>query len=570
MVEDVYEPLAKYRDEFKDKFARLVREKFRALLKRSGVDADRNRALVAQVRTLEREAEAQSSAKSRCGCLAAFSALVAVAGGFAWGQQDQFQQSILQYCVPAVVCGAALFVWLMTRRARAAERLRDLRARIDALKKDAWNQMAPLNRLYTWDIPQRLVEATVPRIAFDPFFSARRLDDLHRLCGWNDAFNDGKSVLGAQSGVINGNPFVFGHCLVAGWGTKVYEGYLDISWSEEVEDDEGNVHYETRHETLTATVEKPIPTFEDRKFLIYGNDAAPNLSFSRHPSELSGKEDGVWTRFRKGRELKKLEKFSRNLDDDHPYTLMGNREFEVLFQTKNRTNEVEYRLLFTALAQTQMLQLLKDRTVGYGDDFTFVKKRKINLLESAHLDAARIDTNPSALKNWSVDDAWAAFRDFNEKFFKDVYFSLAPILAIPLYQQTRPHADIWKGVLPETPSSFWEHESLANYYGDGPFRHPDCATRNILKTHVVGRADGVTRVAVTAHGYRAVRRVDYESVYGGDGCWHDVPVEWDEYLPVERTREMTLSERATPAESFRAALEKSKHSAFRRSILSYL
>ena len=47
MIEDVYEPLARYRDEFREKFATLAREKFKELTDRSGVDVRANRALVA-------------------------------------------------------------------------------------------------------------------------------------------------------------------------------------------------------------------------------------------------------------------------------------------------------------------------------------------------------------------------------------------------------------------------------------------------------------------------------------------------------------------------------------------
>ena len=57
MTEDVYEPLARYRDEFRERFATLAREKFKELAKRSGVNVGANRALVAEIKKLEREAD---------------------------------------------------------------------------------------------------------------------------------------------------------------------------------------------------------------------------------------------------------------------------------------------------------------------------------------------------------------------------------------------------------------------------------------------------------------------------------------------------------------------------------
>ena len=258
----------------------------------------------------------------------------------------------------------------------------------------AWKQMAPLNRLYTWDLTTRLIEQTVPRLAFDPYFTSRRLEDLRRLYGWSDRFNEGKSILFAQSGVINGNPFLFGEYLDQDWGTETYDGVLDIEWEEWEEDSDGDGHYVTRSETLHAQVEKPIPVYSRHKLLIYGNDAAPNLKFSREPSGFSSEGGGLIERWRKWRRLRKLEAFSRNLEDSSNFTLMGNHEFETWFHTPNRNNEVEFRLLFTPVAQLQMLALLQDHKVGYGDDFTFRKDHRINMLTSTHLDEAVLDTSP--------------------------------------------------------------------------------------------------------------------------------------------------------------------------------
>jgi len=84
------------------------------------------------------------------------------------------------------------------------------------------------------------------------------------------------------------------------------------------------------------------------------------------------------------------------------------------------------------------------------------------------------------------------------------------------------------------------------------------------------RESGESTIAVTAYGYRGVERVDYEEVYGGDGKWHKVAVHWTEYLPVQRTSNMCLSERGTPSDLFKRRAAASRESAFRRSILSFL
>lgn len=570
MIEDVYEPLAKYRDEFKGKFARLAREKFAALTETSKVDVAANRKLVAEIKALEEEAESQRTRKTCFGCLMALGFVGLAAGIVGALVTNESDPQNMRYWAGGALAGLALGIAMIPFFSRAAELLANLESVIASKKKVAWSQMAPLNRLYTWDITVKLIEATVPRLAFDPYFTAQRLASLHEQYGWDDGFNSDKSIIFAQSGVINGNPFVFGQYLDMDWGEKTYEGTREISWTEWEEGADGKRHRVRKYETLHAYVTKPIPVYSERKLLIYGNDAAPNLSFSRQPSGLKGEDADLFDTIKKKWRLHRLKAFSRDLTDDSNFTLMSNHEFETWFHAKDRDNEVEFRILFTPIAQTQMLNLMKDETVGYGDDFSFVKERKINVLFSRHLNDAVIDTDPSHFRHWDYDAAWANFIRFNEKYFKDAYFSLAPLLAIPLYQQMRSHEDILKGVIGGEASSFWEHEAIANYHGERKFQHPSCITRSILKTNVTRRENGESTVAVTAYGYRGVKRVDHEDVYGGDGKWHDVAVEWVEYLPVNRTSNLCLTEASAPSEVFKRRVAASRESAYRRSILSFL
>ena len=104
--------------------------------------------------------------------------------------------------------------------------------------------------------------------------------------------------------------------------------------------------------------------------------------------------------------------------------------------------------------------------------------------------------------------------------------------------------------------------TLANYYGEEQFRHPSCVTRSLLKTRVVSREDGVSQVEVTAHGFRGEKRVTSKPVLGGDGNWHDVPVEWIEYLPVAKSSMVGVAE-GNEKMADRAT-------AYRRSIYSWL
>lgn len=570
MIEDVYEPLARYRDEFREKFAALTREKFQKLTQMSEVDVCANRVLVKRIKGLQKKA---ASARTKKTCYALLVALgmigvlVALLGVLA--NQDAGTE-VKGWWIAGIVVSVIFSGYMLYWFHAVAKRLAKLESKIESKKAIAWQQMEPLNRSYTWDLTVKLIEATVPRLAFDPYFTVERLSSLRSDFDWDDSFNADKSILFAQSGVINGNPFVFGHYLEMEWGEQEYTGTKEISWTEWETGVDGKRHSVRRYAVLRATVKKPIPVYKEHKILVYGNDAAPNLNFSRQPSGLSEKDGAFWNNIRKKRRLNDLKAYSRNLTDDSNFTLMSNHEFETWFHAKDRDNEVEFRLLFTPIAQTQMLHLMKDTTVGYGDDFSFLKQGKINMLISQHLSAATIDTNPSRFFNWDYDDAASMFQKINERYFKVVYFALAPVLSIPLYQQMRTHEEIWKDVLERKKSSFWEHEAIANYHGEEQFRHPDCITRSLLKTQVAQSEEGESTIAVTAHGYRGEERVCYETVFGQDGRYHEVPIHWTEYLPVERTSNLCLCERETPTDRFRRLAASSAASAYRRSLLSFL
>ncbi|MBQ6535021.1 MAG: hypothetical protein IJI37_07595, partial [Opitutales bacterium] len=349
MIQDVYDPLEKYRDEFKEKFALLAREKFKELADKSHVDTEINKAAVGAINAVKKKISSEKLKRFFKGLLIFLLIAGAAAGGIFAYNFGARGEGILSGAGGALCLISLIFAFKFYFK--SSKRIKELQAEADKLTDEAWGQMRPLNDLYTWDIPVKLIEKTVPRLAFDPYFTASRLDDLKRQFGWSDSFNENKSILFAQSGEINGNAFAIGEYIEQTWGEETYYGSKTIHWTEWDTDSNGKRRLVRRSQTLTAEVTKPVPLYPAKKVLIYGNDAAPNLSFSREPSTLSN-GGGVINSLRKKWELGRLKKFSQNLDDDSQYTLMSNHEFETLFNAKDRDNEVEFRLLFTALAQT--------------------------------------------------------------------------------------------------------------------------------------------------------------------------------------------------------------------------
>lgn len=535
MIKDIYEPLAEYRDVLRDRFKQVAEETFAELAKEAHVDVEANRTTCQKIYANE---QALSSVKSRLTrwkilgvflILAAVGALIAIFQDIETGIKVFLSVALLADIVYLFIKVNPLLKEMNSEKTKLSSIIRKL-------KDEAWEQMAPLNRLYDWDILTRMMTKTVPRLEFDPYFTTQRLADLKAVYHWDDSFNSERSVLYSHSGLINGNPFVICRTRKMEMGTKEYEGSKTIYWTTRERGSDGKYHTVEHSQVLTATVTAPYPEYYEKTRLIYGNTAAPDLTFYREQSGLAGKEGSLSFNMKKA----SLRRKARNLKNAD-FAMMTNEEFEVAFNTSNRNNNQQFALLFTPLAQENMLNLLRDKEVGYGDDFDFIKDLMINTIIPNHLQGIDLDLNPSKYHNFDYEKAKRDFYCINSEYFRAIYFSLAPLLCVPMYQQIRPQHEIY-GHDMQQHSAFWEHEALANFWGETYFQHPDCVTQCILKTEQNNVSDDKSTITVYAYGYRSEERLTNVSTYGRDGRWHDVPVYWDEYFPVTGTGTIYMKE----------------------------
>lgn len=540
MVQDVYDPLTEYEETFRDRFNEVAKSTFAELAAEANVDVAANKKTCGEIYKNEKNLENVGSRINWLTFLCTvlwISAVICVVLIIAkWnGLIEDWMWGVAAYAVIAFV----LLLWKIhpSLRKLKSERQR-LKELVHKLKMEAWDQMEPLNRLYDWDVLTRMMTQTVPRLEFDPYFTTKRLADLIKTYGWDEKFNQGRSVVFSHSGLINGNPFVFVRTRSMQMIRKVYEGHKTIHWTTRERGSDGKYHTVHHSETLTATVTAPYPTYPENTRLIYGNTAAPDLIFNRTKSGLANKIGSISF----GLHKRKLRKKARDLQGSD-YAMLTNEEFETAFDTHDRNNNQQFALLFTPVAQQSMMKLLQDTQWGYGDDFNFRKRKMINTIEADHLQSLNLDTNPRLYRNFDFEKAKAEFQRINAAYFRAIYFSLAPLLCVPLYQQIRPASDIYGFELP-THSCFWEHEAMANFWGIDHFKHPQCVTNCLLKTEVNrNRKQGdEATVTVYAHGYRSEQRLTYVDRWGGDGRLHKVPVYWDEYLPVTGEGTMQLKE----------------------------
>lgn len=556
MIQDIYDPLAEYVSVFRDRFKDIAESTFAELAAEAHVDVDANRETCRKLHKTEKSLE---SVKGRICLWTAVCVLswIATVGGAAAGMS--LYQKIEPRILAMIGIGMLMIIDLLFIKVHPCiKRLKsergDLSATAEKLRAEAWEQMTPLNRLYDWDVLTRMMAKTVPRLEFDPYFTTQRLADLKETYGWDGSFNSDRSVIYSHSGLINGNPFVICRTRKMEMGQKKYTGSKTIYWTSTERGSDGRYHSVSHSQTLTASVTAPFPEYFEKTMVIYGNTAAPDLIFSRKHSGLAGKENSLAFK-RKRRSLRKKARNLTNAD----FAMMTNEEFEVAFNTSNRNDNRQYALLFTPLAQENMMKLLKDNKTGYGDDFDFDKNRMINTILPIHIQELNLDMNPGQYRSFEYDKAKENFLTVNTRYFRAIYFSLAPLLCVPMYQQIRPQQEIY-GHDMQRHSAFWEHEALANFWGQEHFKHPSCVTNCILKTEqVAGAQDNTSVIIVHAYGYRSEQRLTNVSRRGGDGRIHNVPVYWDEYLPVTGIGRIRMKEDNGPADSSASQLQRLEH-----------
>lgn len=538
MTEDIYDPLDEYAGKFRPRFEQVAKETFAQLAREANVDVAANRETC---RLLDMTEDELGSVKSSINwttflCVVLWCGL-AVGG---WVLYSQWQVIDSWYVVGIGVAMVTALILLLAKVHPRLSQLKDerdnLQDKAEQYKAEAWRQMEPLNRLYDWDVLMRMMTQTVPRLEFDPYFTTQRLADLQEIYGWDGSFNKERSVIYSHSGLINGNPFVLCRTRKMEMGSKTYQGSKTIYWTTRERGSDGKMQTVHHSQTLIATVTAPYPEYYEKTRLIYGNTAAPDLKFYRQQSGMANREGSLSYKWKR----RKLRNKARDLDNSD-FAMLTNEEFEVAFDTSNRNNNQQYAMLFTPLAQSSMLKLLRDQEVGYGDDFDFGKNCMINTIISDHIQSMDLDMDPRRYHNYCYDQAERDFYTLNAGYFRAIYFCLAPLLCVPMYQQIRSQQDIY-GRDMQRRSAFWEHEALANFWGQDRFKHPRCVTDCILKTQSKSEADGNKLITVFAHGYRVEKRVTYVSKWGGDGRTHQVPVYWDEYLPVTGQGSMHMQE----------------------------
>lgn len=428
----------------------------------------------------------------------------------------------------------------------------------------AWDQMACLNRLYGWNIASELVEQTVPLIQMDQYFDCKKFEYLHEKYGLMDNTDPTTSTNFVQSGSIQGNPFLILNTYNQHMVSHTYTGSTVIHWTTVQRDSKGNSRTVHHSQTLVASLVKPKPDYYYDTKLVYGNDAAPNLVFSRSPSGVNGKDEKEIQKMVTCGEKKLEKKAEKSVSSGGNFTKLANSKFDVLFGAHNRNNEVEFRLLFTPLAQKNMIKLITCKA-PYGDDFYFSKKKNLNYITSRHSQKTDYYCRPEIFTTYDYEAAKQFFINYNNNYFAALFFDFAPLLSIPMYQQIKPKEYIYKNTIHSNIPSY-EHESLANSYDKDLFRPQDAATPQILKTQFIDKDGEGDYVKIVSHAFKATPQLTIIPKMGGDGRTHGVPVHWILYEPVSKETFMEVSAVNTERNEFANSM---RNDEFRKYIATF-
>ncbi len=544
MDEMIFEPANAYDNEYKAKFVENAEKMFDDLVKASGVNVEQNRETAADYRKKSLESSGHDKRLSR-------------------EKTKRVLLIILSVLLSVLIIPTVLIIIYTVKKLNP--KIREMKSMSERLNREeaellsrARAQLSPLLSLFDEAMPPRLIEQTVPLLDMDKYYDMRRFDYLSGKYGFEDSHGSDASTLGIISGQIMGNPFVLERYKQVRIGTHTYVGNLTISWVEVDVDSKGRRITRRRTQVLTATLEKPKPIYSTHIRLIYGNDAAPNLNFSRTATDAEKMNERELERYvsRGAKRLRK--KAARSLSTG--FTEMGNADFDVLFGATDRDNEVEFRLLFTPLAQKNLVDIITGGT-PYGDDFTFIKRGCLNYIMSEHSQARDYEFDPKRYFSYDIDECRRLFLQYTANDFQCIYFDLAPLISIPLYQQHKPKEYIYKDSYPQNYTTR-ESEVLANTFPSHYFANGHSATDSILKSEVLAKHDGTDTVEITAYSFMAESRVDFVPVWGGDGRLHSVPVHWTEYIPTERRTRLNIraTERGNMPASTGASV--SKHGLF--------
>ena len=546
--EKLLEPLKYYKSEFAEKFLDELTKNFEDLLKKSNIDIEANRKSVKEYNDLIKNKN-KNNRKLKflnvCSCILFLIVFYLIFCDLNFifllkklsVSKGDIQETVLKTVLLSIVIILTLifnFKYLGKKIKDFKEKNNDLEAELQSKREECYLQLYPFIKLLESNIANKITTNIIPNLNIDKNFKIERYAELVKKYGLAEKLKPRFSTKDIISGEILGNPFVIVKSLYNETVDKVYTGSRTVSWTEYYREN-GETKSHTVSQTLTASIVRPKEFFHENINLIYGNEAAEHLKFTREPKFVHELTPKKLQKHIKNTE-KEIRKISeRAVKEGKTFLEMGNTEFDALFYALNRNNEVEFRVLFTPTAQKNMIELLKDK--DFGDDFYFDKDEKLNIISNNK--EWTLNINKSYYNDFSFDVIKERYFEINKEFFKNFYKLFLPILSIPVYHQHKSQDYIYGNEFGYNYNPY-SSEVMANFLGEDIFSHPDTTTSTILKTNTIKTKGDIDLVEVIGNSYKEVSRVEYIPVRADNGRVYDVPVNWVEYVPLTACNKMEI------------------------------
>lgn len=524
----INEPIREYRKKFSREIKIKAEKYFKKLIEENDIDREKNRETVSKFhKTLKKYNRIKSAITlyKIFGWIFIFPILIMVL--------IMFFRKIVTICmILACMFLGVIVVLFFVFAKKLKNRKTIVWNKVEELNDLAKKQAKPLINAIDCYIPIKIFNEVIPNVKLDFKFHRRK----HEYMSQREAlpfFSDNECVAGVYAGSVGENPFIIIKRRKQKMKKVPYSGSLDIYWQtvEEIEDENGEKTEEVviHNQTLRAMTWHEQPDYDTHVETIFSSPIAEELCFSREPFGVKKMSDKKVTRKIKSTYKKYKKKEIKNINIEKSLTLLENEDFEGLFGAFDRDNEMQYRELFTPLAQQNIVKLIRNREYE-GDEFSFAKNGNLNL--SINYSFQNIEFNLLDRKYCSmvdIDETEKSFKEFVSKFSKGIYMNLLPFLSIPAYQKAVPRysykkdselfdSDTYPSSL-ETEAIFCQNYNIGN--SDMP-----C----ICKATYVSKK----QIEVEVYGFDASWETEYVSCLGGDGLYHDVPVRWLKYEKVSK------------------------------------
>ncbi|WP_300393254.1 MAG1210 family protein [Fusobacterium sp.] len=546
--EKLLEPIKYYKTEFAEKFLEKITSHFEELLKNSNIDVEANRKSVQEYNDLTKD-KAKNERKLKFLDICSGVLFLAICYFGFWDvkfilllkklieSKGDIQETALRVAFFSIVIILILifnFKFLGGKKKKLREKISDLETTLQLKKEECYAQVNPFLSLFDSNISNRIITEVIPTLDIDKNFKIERYANLVMNFGLSENLKPEFSTKDIISGEILGNPFIVLKSLYNQTVDQVYTGSRVVTWTEYYTEN-GQRKSRTVSQTLTASIVKPKQVFHKNINLIYGNEVAEHLIFSREPKfvhELTPRKLEKHIK-KKEKEIKKMSE--KAIKEGKSFLEMGNSEFDALFHALDRNNEVEFRVLFTPIAQKNMIEVIKDK--DFGDDFHFYKEERLNIITNNK--EWTLNINKDYYNDFSFDVIKEKYFNVNKEFFSNFYRLFLPILTIPIYHQHKSQDYIYGKEFNYNYNPY-STEVLANCLGESLFSHPETTTQSILKTRTIRTQGDVDLVEVIGNSYKEVPRVEYIPVRADNGRVYDVPVDWVEYVPLSACGNMEV------------------------------